>query len=558
MKIPPRPDSRHQEDGFSLPLVLVASLMVLLGGLMLADRASDGVISAAFQRDSSDARDAAETGVTRIVGELNRPQNRGLLAKKTSGVDPASYRWTGADADASVNPCLSGTGGRPDLESNASLGYAANDPYNRVLLNANGQVVTNVSQATKAYQLLWVKRQPLADADGNPLLRIFQPTGRGKVVLAVEGSVLRNGQTLSSVRLEEELQLVPKCCGVPFGGSHGNVNYGLDSDGASVCISSNWGFLGGAAENNTGYIKINGITTIETGGSNSKPVNPLICIADSTPDCDFDPTSTSYTLQVAAVDLNPVPQVPAPAPTGIGSIARVGGSLSAAIKDTPLAFATCHSSDVINAANLSSTIAPNCKAADTSTVVFNAAVDMSSTTNHNYCKTHDSDGDGSEELHCVLDTLDYSAFNIKVIGTSVRPLRLYFPNPGTVISSGGGKTLEHAGGAKITDLSLFGCPSCGTQVVSLAGGVSTLNLFAWFPQGTVTISGGSGYSGVLWANRITSNGSVAWVVPGSGVAQAMGLAGHGVPPDTAATSATNPLVFDWVARAIEGFRWYGK
>ena len=26
----------------------------------------------------------------------------------------------------------------------------------------------------------------------------------------------------------------------------------------------------------------------------------------------------------------------------------------------------------------------------------------------------------------------------------------------------------------------------------------------------------------------------------------------------ATTSATNPLVFDWVARAVEGFRWYGK
>ena len=46
-------------------------------------------------------------------------------------------------------------------------------------------MVSDPSQATKAYQLLWVKRQPLAGVDGNPLLRIFQPTGRGKVVLAV-------------------------------------------------------------------------------------------------------------------------------------------------------------------------------------------------------------------------------------------------------------------------------------------------------------------------------------------------------------------------------------
>ena len=94
MTTPPRrPNSAPpEEEGFSLPLVLVASLMVVLGGLMLVDRASDGVISAAFQRDSGDAKDAAETGMTRILGELNRPQNRGLLTKTTSGDDPANFR----------------------------------------------------------------------------------------------------------------------------------------------------------------------------------------------------------------------------------------------------------------------------------------------------------------------------------------------------------------------------------------------------------------------------------------------------------------------------------
>ena len=55
--------------------------MLLLGGLVLVVRSSDGVIGATFQRDSSDARDAAETGMIRIVGELNLPQNRGLLVK---------------------------------------------------------------------------------------------------------------------------------------------------------------------------------------------------------------------------------------------------------------------------------------------------------------------------------------------------------------------------------------------------------------------------------------------------------------------------------------------
>lgn len=143
-------------------------------------------------------------------------------------------------------------------------------------------MVTDINKATKAYRLLWVKRQPLTDTDGNQLLKIFQPTGRGKVTLAVEGSALRNGQTLSSVRLEEELQLVPKCCGQPFGGKHGNVDYGTGSNGASVCFGANWGFVGGAAGDNNGYIKINGVTTITTGGTDPQPVNPLTCIADST------------------------------------------------------------------------------------------------------------------------------------------------------------------------------------------------------------------------------------------------------------------------------------
>jgi hypothetical protein len=62
--------------------------MVLLGGLMLADRASDGLISAAFQRDSSDARDATETGLTRIVA-----QEQDLSRWKPSPAAPPAPVW---------------------------------------------------------------------------------------------------------------------------------------------------------------------------------------------------------------------------------------------------------------------------------------------------------------------------------------------------------------------------------------------------------------------------------------------------------------------------------
>jgi hypothetical protein len=89
--------------------------MVLLCGLMLANRSSDGVMSAAFQRESSDARDAAETEMTRILGVLNREQNRGLLAEAGSAADGASFLWSADDASSSRNFC-DATG--PDLTTN--------------------------------------------------------------------------------------------------------------------------------------------------------------------------------------------------------------------------------------------------------------------------------------------------------------------------------------------------------------------------------------------------------------------------------------------------------
>jgi hypothetical protein len=544
----PEPDS-----GFSLPLVLVASLMVLLGGLMLANRSSDGVISAAFQRDGNDARDAAETGLTRILGELNREPNRGLLAKAGSAADGGDFLWGEADALNARNHCsASGT----DLSTNPNIGFSSTAPYQRVLLNADGQVVSDLSQASKAYRLLWVKRQPLSDADGNALLKIFQPSGRGSVQLAVEGMAVRNGQVLSAVRLERDVQLVPKCCAVPFGGAHGNVFYGYDADYNSVCFPfgiGSWGILGGAAQTNTGYIEINGVTTIQSDGSDPQIINPLYCLADSAEGCAFKPTSTPYTLQLAPPVLPEVPSNPVVAAATRGLIERSGGSLSGDIKDSASAFAQCQDD--------AGAIVPACKAADTKLVVLDAGVDMASSNPHrpSYCALHDSDGDGNDELHCNLSKLDYSAFNVRVL-TSSRPLRLYFPISGTVMSSSAGSWLEHvrAPGAAITDLSLYGCASCGSQVVSLNGAVQTLDLFAWFPNGTVTISGGSGYSGVLWANRVTSNGGVTWTVPGSGVAAALEQIGYGISPDGISPTDRNPPVFDWVGRSTQRFRWFGQ
>ncbi|WP_231597282.1 hypothetical protein [Synechococcus sp. CBW1004] len=71
---------------------------------MLALRSGDGLLSVLLQAESSDARDAAETGITRIVGELNKPHNRGLLVKAGSLADEEGYLWSSDDAKV-LSPC---------------------------------------------------------------------------------------------------------------------------------------------------------------------------------------------------------------------------------------------------------------------------------------------------------------------------------------------------------------------------------------------------------------------------------------------------------------------
>jgi hypothetical protein len=300
-------------------------------------------------------------------------------------------------------------------------------------------------------------------------------------------------------------------------------------------------------------MEINGVTTIQTDDSTPEIINPLYCIAASPAGCTFKPTSTSYTVQLAPPVLPAVPSNPVVAEGTRGLIERSGGNLSSDIKSSANAFAQCQT--------LAGELVANCKAADTQVVVLNAGVNMavSNADRPSYCALHDSNADGSEELHCNLSKLDYSAFNVRII-TSSRPLRLYFPGSGTVMAGGGSSILEHvkASGGNTTDLSLYGCASCGSQVVTIAGGVDTLDLFAWFPNGTVTIGGNASYSGVLWANTITSNGGVTWTVPGSGVAAALDQAGLGVPSDGLSPTDQNPPVFDWVARATQSFRWFGR
>ena len=85
----------------------------------------------------------------------------------------------------------------------------------------------------------------------------------GTVILEVEGRALRSDGSISAVTtLRRTFHLVPRCCGVSFGGAHGNVSYARPANDSTpyVCLPESMmglGLLGGTGST-TGTFTIKG------------------------------------------------------------------------------------------------------------------------------------------------------------------------------------------------------------------------------------------------------------------------------------------------------------
>ena len=185
-----------------------------------------------------------------------------------------------------------------------------------------------------------------------------------------------------------------------------------------------------------------------------------------------------------------------------------------------------------------------------------------------------------QELHCVLDSLDYKNTTMVVL-SGTRPVRFYFKSASTsasdtVITGGtGSNAVYHCNTVSVTgsntssatvacsgadpgirDLALFGCNSCGSQYIDLKGNTQTLKMFAYFPNGNFTLSGNPQFEGVLWANTIQSSGNVTWTVPSAGLLDIHDYMGFVPKTATDTTPASkNWFLYDYTARAVTSFSW---
>ena len=293
-------------EGFVLPFVILAALLMSVGTLAMANRSGMGFMGAVFHGLSYDAQEAAEIGMNRIIGELNRKENRGLLRSKGSTVE--SVLWTSADA-ATVHRSRCPDVNHSDLATNPNIGYPAGSSapstYNPVYVRPDGTISSTAQGANRAYRLVSVTRRPEAE------LSIFQTmtSPAGTVILEVEGRALRPDGSISAVTtLRRTFQLVPRCCGVSFGGAHGNVSYARPANDSTpyVCLPNSMmglGVLAGTGSS-TGTFNLTGSNAITLDQIGGTPVSPVYCLADSTGNCN---RSSSINQGISIDLINPRP-----------------------------------------------------------------------------------------------------------------------------------------------------------------------------------------------------------------------------------------------------------
>lgn len=222
-------------DGFSLPIAVVAALLMLIGLAALGTRSSQGFLAIAFQGVNREARDVAESAISDFAVTLNREENRRLLV---AGNDQVG-QW-GSNAVHS-NLCT-GTFVNGKYVAGTALGTSAN----RFMRSATWQNLVS-GDSTRQFLVEDVSYRyedrtagsertnfNFATVDANiPSHTVrnaaLQGGTRTLLRVTIQGRVQRDGQ-MSQARVTREFEVVPKCCKRSFG-KHSGLGVG-ESDPA--------------------------------------------------------------------------------------------------------------------------------------------------------------------------------------------------------------------------------------------------------------------------------------------------------------------------------------
>ena len=589
-----RPSSAQ---GFSLPLVIAAALILIAGSALLANRAGMGLLGAVFQNQSWEAKEAAEIGMAQISSELNKETNRYLMVKRPGD---SNGIWTTSSnpfvAATRTNPCTGATEpSYTNLDARSGAAAAADSSYGTWYIQDNGEITRNRGNAVRGFRLLGVTRQEI-NSSGAPLnIYVNRPTGTGQLTLQVEGLVFRGSTEVASAALEKEFELVPKCCKVSFGAAHGGLDYGINpSTNESICLNSasslGLGLIAGAGLEG-GSMRLIGSTTVEDANNND--VSPVICIVAPGTTCT---DSGNTTTEVAKVDMT----LP-PVKTFSEAFNETGAQKGSGASLTPANLVECSTTTVTTGQGRNRVTSPASDCPSNSGATTTEANLSNRLNNFTYCADGALDSCSATVINggvsqanlpsnCVISADDTTlhcnvtqlAYTNMVFATGSRKIVLYFPNAnpsnnkGVVQPVTGSAQLKQctqpasqlanlsaatscgsASGKDITRLSLFGCPkdSCSTQTVTLRGNNSTVGLFSYFPEGEMQLNGTPTYEGVMWGKTVNAVGTANFVIPADGLTSAFEMMGMILSDQASGSTNYGLLAFDFIARATNRYRW---
>ena len=561
--------------GFSVVYVLSATMILIAGTAALLNQTTSTMIGSIFQGQSREARNVARSGMSYLMGQINKEQNRHILAVLDSQIQEGQDRtventlWTHSQAtNYHFNPCRTfrdSAGNRintPPRLSDINLGIGqVNNGY--FYISDDGIISKNRNGATRAYRIINRDRADFKLARKNNLRLLDDEHTRGIFRLSVESAIYRNGQSnelISRTILQEDFTVIPKCCKASFGGyldpisnqqrGHGTTNYAITNSSKIPCMlpgltPHGFGIVAGAGGVG-GFIKATGRPTIRD--SSGATINPIYCISANSSQCTSAFNNSNNQMDRLDVELPPPPQYP-------------GG-----FNGTPPTLKSGES-----AVNQLIQYNPSTKQ-----TIFNAARVTSSTQLPNNCTLY------REAVHCIYSSIeaDSSDTLVFVSGNNTRKIRLYFPTSGDVIKQKGDGRIKHCKDlgctvpvTNITDLSFFGCslqrkdPGCGAQNIDIKGSGSGADFYVFAPEATINQTGTAAFQGVIWAKGIDMTGTTAAAtVPASGVADVFILLGILPGADNTFSSSitgqasppTDLFAWDMKARSTSQFRFFGN
>ena len=548
-------------------VVLLSILAVLVSTVTLLSRTSLGNLGSRFTSQNSEARAAAEAGITQLISDWNQVPNRMLLASGS-----AASTWL-TSSQQLRNPCTATT---------SSLASASAITGSNLTSYRTGDWIQVVSgDTTRRYRLrrLTFKDQPrsrsktvytnatfgsdvasgqypnmslnTSSTKADPPFSLSDPANSfGYLEVEVEGQLLRGGSPVATSRVVQEFQVVPKCCKNSFGrtlatSSLSAVIHGNDwrvcgqfsglSPGDLAIVT---GLNGGGLRQDTG----NAWTLrVVVDGTETK-VDPIIC---TSPYATCDGTDANSLADATPVEIDSADGDIAVSPYNI------------VIPDPPLipvSGFTVGPSDATAIASLTA------KALGNGTTVTLPAAGLSASPR--YCGYKDG------AFHCRLSSIDLNGNNKVTVDSTLAPVYLYLQDsPGTINLLGSEGLLHVYNGAiaspsealrfQIRGARRGGSPS--SQALDLSGNAVDTSTFIWAPVADLTLGGSSQYRGLAWVNNLGFSGSTDVVIPTPN--------GIGVCPDNppvtdvycqlygvidAANGGSTGIrgAFDWIARSV--------